>query len=392
MSAALSSLLREILGEFFSKLFTADESELLGAMSVSALGGANIVIYRMSCPFPSSYADCNSVGTSNVQKIFARDNVDAITESVREPEEPTYTRPLQHPNPSPESIPLCLPLPLPLSTHVKTRRKVPLWRRIFRNLCCTSTADITSDTRESSERAWTPPTPTAALLPNILNDTHDQELPNSYGGKYLFMCLKEGKEGIGIVTREEDSSKVSRDGSVYRQLIFSSEIKIGNILEGHSISNGRKICCLANDVISLRLAKCSIGSNGLSIDDHELLKCENTPISQGSEGEEGCGVDCLYDFQVAAYQDIRVLVCTPIPRDIVTTHLLDGDISSYAARVEAETGTGAGTEAGKILGPRGLRVLSPSSQIVWKQFHILCSMCLADTVEDIHSPRLVKAS
>ena len=398
MSAALSSLLRDILGESFSKLFSADESELLGAMLVSALGGANIVIYRTSCPFPSSYAVCNSVGTSNMQKIFARDTVDAITESVREREEPSYTKPLQHPNPIIEPVPLCLPLPLPLplSPHVKARRKVPLWRRIFRNLCCTTTAEITSDTRESSEGACTPPTPTPALLPNNLNDMHDPEPLNSYDGKYLLMCLR---EGIGIVTREEGSSEVSRDGAVYRKLIFSSEIKIGNILEGHSISNGRRICFLAPEVISLRPAKCSIRSNGLSIDEKELLKCDNTPSHQDLVGAEG-----RFEIQVAAYQDIRVLVCIPRPQDIVATHLLDSGISSDTARVEAKAGTdrviglgtGVGTEAGtgarvgRVLCPPGFPVLSPLSQIAWKQFHILCSMCLADAVEDIQSPRLVK--
>ena len=392
LSSALSSLHHEILGELISKLFTADGSELLGAMSVSASTGANILIYRTSSPFPSSHAGCNSVGTRNVQKILARHNVDAITESVREPEEPSYTRPLQ---PSPLSE--LLPLPLPLSTHVKTRRKIPQWRRIFRNLCCTATAAITSDTLESSERAWTPPT--AALLPTISNTTHDLKPPNLYSGKYLLMCLS---EGIGIVTREDSSSEVSRERAVHRQLIYSSEMKIGNILEGYSISNGRRIYWLAPEVVKLRLAKCSLRSNCHSIDEHELVKCDNNFFLNGSYGAEGCEADCFFEIQVAAYQDIRVLVCTPSTQGIVTTHSLNSDISSSSdiARVEAKAGTdtgigvgtGVGVGTGRALCPFVFRVLSPSSQTTWKQFHILCSMCLADTVEDSKSPRLAKAS
>ena len=383
LSSALSSFHHEILGELISKLFTADGSELLGAMSVSTSAGANILIYRTSSPFPSSHADCNSVGTRNVQKILARDNVDAITESVREPEEPSYTRSLQ---PSPVSEPLSLPLHRPLRTHAKTRRKVPLWRRIFRNLCCTATAAIRSDTRERSERAWTPPT--AALLPTISNDMHDPEPPNSYSRKYLLMCPS---EGIGIVTREDSSSEVSRDGAVHRELIFSSEMRIGNILEGYSISNGRRICWLAPELVKLRLAKCSIRSNCHSIDEHELVKCDNTSFLNGSYGAEGCEATRFFEIQVAAYQDLHVLVCTPRPKDIDAIHSLNSDISSETARVEAKAGTDTGAGAGRALCPPVFRVLSPLSQSGWKQFHILCSMCLADTVEDINSPRLVKA-
>ena len=387
---------------------TAETGEMLGAVSSSASVSMHIVMYRKFSPLSPSDADYKPMGDRVNEKVMTRDDAGAINESVRQPEGPSYTG-AQPP----------VPMPVPMKSPVKEQKKIPLWRRFFQHMCCapTSTARPTAECLSGAKGVSVSicTAPTAALDPTLYTDTHDHTTHNLYDGKYLLL-----RPGDGMVTRE-DASVVTRAGAVHRQLILSSEMKIGKIIESRIICNGRCVFSLSPEVMKVRLGKRSLYSDSHPTGEHKASQWDRTELSQDAaflqglevEGLDGCEVKCLFKIAVVSYQDLRVLVCShsTAASDAVATHSMSSDISTEIARTgtETETGTetvtgvegevgtraGSGTAAGavveRILCSPVIRTLSPASLAAWKHFYIFCSICLGGVLSDANSAQSMRS-
>jgi hypothetical protein len=373
---------------------------MLGAVSsstsASASAGMHIVMYRKFSPLSPSDADYKPMGDKFSEMVMTRDDTGAINESVRQPEGPSYTGAR-----SPVPVPMPVPVPVSMNSPVKEQKKVPVWRRVFQHMCCAPTptarptADSLSGAKEVSMSIGAPST--AALDPDLSTDTHDHITLNSYGGNYLLL-----RPGDGMVTRE-DASAVTCAGAAHRQLIFSSEMKIGNELESKSICNGRSVFSLAPEVMKMRLGRRCRRSDSHPIGEHEASQWDRTELSQDAaffqgsevEGADGRELECLFKIAVVAYQDLRVLVCTPSTAASVTvaTHSMNSDIGTEIAGAgtgtDEETETGAG--AGRFLCSPVIRTLSPASLAAWKHYYIFCSICLGGVLSDTNSAQSVRS-
>ena len=392
---------------------------MLGAVSASASAGMHIVTYRRPSSLSPLDADFNPLGDRVTQKIMTRDDTGAANESVRKPEGPSY----KALPPVSFSLPLPAPMSVPMNSPVKEHRKVPLWRRFFQYICCSPTPN-TRLTAENSNDAGgvrvSASTPPSTALDAILSiDTLDHNTLNSYVGKFLLLRPSDGK-----VTRE-DASVQTRAGSAHRQLIYYAEMKLGTVPDSSSICNGRSVFSLAPDVMKVRLEKRPVCSDSYPMEEHEASHWGEAEQSQDATvlqdlkvadvDSDGCEVERLFEIAVVAYQDLRVLVCTPstAASDTVATHSMNSDIriEIAGAGAGAEGGTGTGTEVetsvgvesgtragtgtetgvGKVLSSPVIRSLSPASQAAWKHFYIFCSICLGGVLSDTSSCQSVRS-
>ena len=371
---------------------------MLGAVSSSTSASMHIVMYRKFSPLSPSDADYKPMRDRVNEKVMKRDDAGAINESVRQPEGSSYTGALP-----PVSLPLPDPMPVPMNSSAEEQKKNPLWRRFFQHVCCAPTptarptAESLSVAKGVSVSACTPPS--ATLDPTLSADTHDHITHNSYGGKYLLL-----RPGDGMVTRE-DASVVTRAGAAHRQLILSSEMKIGKMLESRSICNGRSVFSLSPEAMKVRLGKRPVYPDSHPKGEHEASLWVEAEMSQDAaflQGLEvadadGCEMECLFKILVVAYQDLRVLVCTPstAASDTVATHSMNSDRSTEIAgtgtEVETRVGFASGIGAGRVLCSPVIRTLSPASLAAWKHFYIFSSICLGGVLSDSNSAQSMRS-